>query len=444
MTKNILVYSIIVTLILPLISITSVNSFDGDSNIQDAVYDYPYLYIADKEGLKIFNVDILGDTIREITLVGQYDCENIIDISINSGLYAYLAVQDYGLIALDISQKSNPSLYAQYNTGIGGNSGLASTGNTVILANSLDGFYLLSVYHDSVVKYGEYTTLGAECFDVLLDFEFIGGDLQDFVILTDYNDFKIINWTDSTNINEIGDVAGYSFRYNSMCWGSQGSTVCVASEMDGFAIIDVSTRTNPTIAYRSSSDSYSDVCVSSGSGRVDAILAKQSGFDIWDIRMPNSPTKIAEISVDGKSFSQVTLDNSHYVFAITKTGEIFVFDIFDPTNPVLLDFYRKPFPWFTIALVAIGILSVIIIVSFWVKQKKKTDIEKTDKLPQHEVKSMDTQSLETEQSSLKEQTLTNSEKEQAQKIFCWKCGSPNKEDTKFCISCGEELIRKNG
>ncbi len=201
------------------------------------------------------------------------------------GDYAYLANYDYGLIIVDVSSPSMPTLAGTYNTP-GYAWDVHVSGNYAYVADYLDGLQIIDVSNpSSPVLVGTYDTAG-RAYGVFVE----------------------------------------------------GSYAYVADFFDGLKIIDVSTPSAPTLAagYNTSGNSFDVMVV----GNYAYVADAGSGLIIFNVSTPSSPSYAGAYNTSGSAYAVYVSGN--YAYVADGTGGLMVIYVANPSSPSLHGAYNTP------------------------------------------------------------------------------------------------------
>ena len=219
------------------------------------------------------------------SLAGSYDTADLAWGVAVAGDHAYVADAASGLVVIDISDATTPTLAATYNT-TGAAYGVAVAGDHAFVADFADGL-------------------------------------------------QVIDITDPTNPTLAGTYNTASFAYGVAVAGDHAF---VADFAAGLQVIDVSDPANPTLAgtYNTTGSAYA-VAVD---GDHAFVADWDAGLVVIDISDPTNPTLAGSYNTTGNARG-VAVDGDH-AFVADATSGLQVIDISDPTAPTLAGTYDTP------------------------------------------------------------------------------------------------------
>ena len=264
----------------------------------------------------------------EYNLVGGYNTTGYSYDVFISGDYAYVADGASGLVVIDISDPSSPTLAGSYNT-----PDLAYKvtvcGDYAYIANRSSGLQVIDISDPTnPTSAGNYDTPGY-AFGIA-----IAGD---YAYIADYDSgLQVLDITNPTNPTFAGycDTPGNAYDIT-----ISGNYAYIADYYkSGLQVVDISDPTNPISA--GSCDTYDapfDVAIC---GNYAYMANGNSGLQVIDISDPTNP--LLRGNYNTPSTAAAVSVNGDYIYVADWSSGIQIINISDPTNPVFDGSYNTP------------------------------------------------------------------------------------------------------
>lgn len=238
-----------------------------------AITDSGYLYAAaGRDGLVIFHLNDAG-SLERIAVASLSSEPRAIALN---GDVAYIACGLTGIVAMDISDKSSPS----------------------IMDNWSNGHY----FYD-VVAAGEIVAGAA----------WVGG-------------IEILDAADPEALTEraVYDMVGFANKVV-----QRDDYLYVAFSAGGLITADVADPISPSVVDREPSSAANDIAL----GRNYLYLLDQvEGIKTYDLSYPSHPVLVSTVTVDG--FPRAIAANNDYLFVVDYAGAIHTYSLSNPAHPV--------------------------------------------------------------------------------------------------------------
>jgi hypothetical protein len=318
----------------------------------------PLQDFAQKDQTLAFNAETLATyqgvfATPAATLVGQSNVTSINAKDINVvGNYAYIADDSYGLQIFDISNPATPILKGTYN--ITNVQGVQVTGNYAYVVDMDSGMKIIDISNPSnpVLK-GTYDTTGYGRSNGPADYNNSGFSsveiVGNYAYLT-YNYISAVGYSNDTKLDII-DISNPSNPISIGGCYTGGTTghprnvqvvdnlAYMANALDGLVIIDISNPATANIIGRYSTDSYDDFGFRSGyaadvevRGNYAYLADGNLGLRIFDISDPTNPLLKGTYDTSGEAYDIQILGN--YAYVADKSSGLQIIDISNPTNPI--------------------------------------------------------------------------------------------------------------
>jgi fibronectin type 3 domain-containing protein len=254
-------------------------------------------------------------------IVGSYETQDA-NRACLSGDYAYVAVGNYGLEVVDVSDPANPALVGSCTTPGGFEEDVAVSGDLALIADNWAGLQVIDITdpaNPSVV--GSYESGGGYAHGVAAV-----GDLA--FIAYDYNGLVIVDISDPTNPSFVGsyDVGG---GYGAMLVTVAGDLALVGYD-EGVQIVDISNPASPSlVGSYDTSDNPSGIEVA---GDLAFVADNTSGLQILDISNPANPSLVG--SYDTPGYTRAVAVAGDLAFVADLLSGLQVLDISNPAHPV--------------------------------------------------------------------------------------------------------------
>jgi hypothetical protein len=279
-----------------------------------------YAYIADgqKGGFRV--IDISNPEVP--VEAGSYvSTGNFLDVEVH-GQLAYVAADDEGLLILDISDASNPTVIGKY-AQIGAQAMSVQGDYAYIIFTS--GLYIINITNPFAPFLEGYYTAIDWLSDVSVegDFAYVAQGANGLLILDVSTPSMPVELSEDTTFGVMKIVV-------------DGNTVYGAAGLR-INIIDVSNRTDPIVIGEIITEDFVSNMVVNGS---EAYLATRSGgFNIFNVTDPMSPVNTGNyISVSGVWSVKVA---GGYAYVDSESG-LFIIDVSDPQNPLVIGNFIGP------------------------------------------------------------------------------------------------------
>jgi len=239
--------------------------------------------------------------------------------------YLYLANYSSGLVVLDVTDKTAPSKYAQYQGGSDTYGVVLSSDNSrAFLAQKIVGLEIVST--DAVSLDASQVSSYALSTNAVK--AALSNDESTIFLAGLYGGFLIADVSDSSNPSEISSYAT-SWAYD-VKLSADGSKAFVADD-DGLFIFDVSDLNNPTLlGSYASTDWVYGVVLSDDESK--AYLAQDDGVAIVNISDVSNPTLLGYYSTSDSSY-KVVLSNDESKAYIGNGYGLIVLDINNSASP---------------------------------------------------------------------------------------------------------------
>jgi len=259
------------------------------------------------------------------SLVGSYDTPSYANRSVVKGNLAYVADSNNGaLLILDISDRSNPVLLGSYTPPIAGPADLEVVGTTVYLACSHRGVLVVNASDPTnPVLVGSFNA-GYSFYGV----EVVGNN--GYFSTGSSNVFVVLNLSNPSDITIVSTLTLPSFVQDITV---VGWTAYVANYESGLTIVDVSNPGIPVVIGFYNTPGLCDGVTVSGT---TAYLAdRASGLQIVDVSNPGAPFLLSTFPVPPSNTAEQTVIVNDRAY-LSTLRQLFVLDISDQTNPILV------------------------------------------------------------------------------------------------------------
>ncbi|MCK4676567.1 MAG: putative Ig domain-containing protein [Bacteroidales bacterium] len=290
-------------------NISLAGSYDTAGGAQGVAISGSYAYVADVDGLVAVNI---SDPTNP-TLAGSYNTTgNAWGVAV-SGSYTYVA-DTAGLVVVDISDPTNPTLAGSYNT-TGDASDVTVSGSYAYVADGANGLAVVNISDPAnPTLAGSYNTAGY-ALDVVVS--------GSYAYVTDWNSglLVVVNISDPTNPTLTG-----SYNTAGVAWGVavSGSYAYVTIGDNGLVVVDISDPTNPTLT-----GSYNTAELATGvvvSGNYAYVADSINGLVVVNISDPTNPTLAGSYNTAGHS-SDVAVSGSYAYVADDANGLVILSNI---------------------------------------------------------------------------------------------------------------------
>ncbi len=288
--------------------------------------DGNYVYIvAVADGIQVYDISNPSSPVN----VGNcyLDPNSLAWTSAKSGNLIFAALSDGGMTVVDVSDPMNPVVAGTFPDivfGVGVANGL------VYVVSYAYGLKILDITDlSNITVKGTCNVPGfPNRVQVQGDYAYIGN--------TDYSGDGGINVIDvSDPANPTFVTTYYSFAEH---FAVAGNTLAFTGSSMACKILDISTPTEPTLAYEYPLPNFiSDIYVDG-----DYAYTGNNGFRVFDISDKNNPVQVGYSATDG-SIVRTAGDKAVYIFeSMSSNNPVMVMDISDPANPSLLGQYISP------------------------------------------------------------------------------------------------------
>ena len=297
-----------------------VATFGGVYN--DVTADGNYTYVASKNGLVIFNSSDKSD----IKKIGKMDTTNELKQIAYKDNYLYISNEDRTLSIVDVSNPSNPNIYADIKTS-GDLMDFTIDGGTLYIAMADKGLEILKI--DGTISLESVIDTNGTAFAVAAS-----GDYA--YVMNQYKGMQIINVSSKTNPTLMGFYP-YTSPVGNLA--VKDNYVYFADGFNGIEIVDVSDKNAPKHYKTIDIGSYVyDVKI-----KDDYLYAASGvgGVKIYNISDPGNPYPMGNFDTDGSARGIYT--DGDYIYLADYTGGLKIIDIsFNGSvyHPVLSDSYK--------------------------------------------------------------------------------------------------------
>jgi len=281
-----------------------------------------FAYIGDSsEGLVI--LDISNPSAP--SLVGNHDTRGIYDLAID-GNYAYLARYKDGLRIIDISTPASPTTIGNFDTP-GSAEGVYVSGKYAYLADQDKGLQVINISNPSAPSAaGNYDTSGD------LRGVYVSGN---YAYAADYSSgLQILNVSNSSAPTW---VSTYDISSETQGVFVKGNYAYAADSEKGLFIIDVSNPSSPFLKGKYKGPGYPSSVYVSGNY---AYMTNNQGLQVIDVSNPSSPTLAGSIDAQGLALDVYISGNYAYVADFEEGMQIV--DISNPSSPTRVGSYNNP------------------------------------------------------------------------------------------------------
>jgi hypothetical protein len=343
-------------------------NYDTPGNARTIDVEGSYAYIADRGGGGLQIVDISDPTLP--TLAGSYHPGTDTWGVEVSGNVAYLGATSAGVVAVDITDPTNPSHLGTVAAGsarqldVDGDYAYVAGYDALYVIDisdpsnplSIDSFITAGIANDVAVA-GEHSfvangTLGIKVIDIC---DRVGpiavgryipsGRGRGVAVAGDYAyiassgsgyaGFHVIDISDPADPS----ITGVYNTYSAYGVAVSGDYACLASGYDGFRMIDISDPTNPSSVGHFDTLSYYALSVAV-SGKYAHVAYRELGLFVIDISDPTSPSLAGSYDTPDEAHD-IALSGDYAYVADNESG-LQVIDISDPTSPSLAGNYNTP------------------------------------------------------------------------------------------------------
>ena len=272
------------------------------------------------------------------------------------GNTAYVADYYSGLQIIDIGDPSAPALTATFDTdstGIGFSASafglaLSADGNTIYVANKYTGLEIINISNPSNPTLTATFNTSGNAYGVTLS-----SDGNTVYVVGGSGGLDIININDPENPTLTGtfDTSGTAFG---LALSADGNTAYVADQFDGLQIINISNPSNPTLTatFDTSGDAWGVTL--SADGNTAYVTNYSDGLQIIDIGDPSNPTLTATFNTSGNAYGVTLSSDGNTVYVVGGSGGLDIININDPENPTLTGTFDTSGTAFGLALSADG------------------------------------------------------------------------------------------
>lgn len=266
-----------------------------------------------------------------LNAIGSYDTPHITDDVVVSGNYAYVADRNSGLLILDISNPTTPTLVGSYNTP---DSAFAVTlaGKYAYVADGVSGLQIIDITNPANPTFvGSLDTpVSARDVTVAGDYAYVA-DLFSMRIINISNPASPIlagTYSPSAGVSAVSVVGNYVY-----ITGSSSTSTGTTSKLE---IVNISNPASPTLvgSYTTSGQAAKVSVV----GNYAYLADGTAGLTILNISNPASPTLVGSYKTSAADDVTVV---GNYAY-VADTYDVKVIDISNPTTPSLVGSYNTP------------------------------------------------------------------------------------------------------
>ncbi|SET01770.1 Uncharacterized conserved protein [Methanococcoides vulcani] len=261
------------------------------------------------------------ETLENVSLADRYDADEWKGVAV-AGNYAYVADEENGLVILDISDPTSPTLAGSYDTaGLAGHVDVA--GNYAYVADFENGLVILDISDPTS------PTL-ASSYDTDTDGMKFNIAVAGNYVYVASNDLVIVDVSDPTSPTLEGSYDGCA----AVDVAVAGNYAYVANAADRVVILDISDPTSPALTGSYVID-RSPYGVTVAGNYV--YVATNNGFVIVDVSDPTSPTLAGSYDTDDMAVDVTVAGN--YAYVANRSNGLVILNISDPTSPTLAGSY---------------------------------------------------------------------------------------------------------
>lgn len=206
---------------------------------------------------------------------------------------------------------------------------------------------ICSFYKQGAMAYGKYGNIMKilDMSDITNPKEialfFSNADISEIIVRGSYA--YLANTTEGLKIVDVSNPT-YPFEISSLNLQCNLHNIFISDNYlyaicyPGFKIIDISNPYNPIEVGYFPNYNISDIFVE---GNYAYIVGGFGGFKIIDVSNPNNPIEVRQFSLEGFSFNKVLSQNPYFYF-YTSIGYIYLVEVLNLDNIIILDKYRYP------------------------------------------------------------------------------------------------------
>ena len=347
-----------------------VGNYDTPGTAYDVRVSGGYAYIADLHAMRVINISNPSNPIEQGVL--GYGTPLVTALVYSSTEdYVYVAIGEYGLDLVDVSNKSNPHPHGTCNTP-GNAVGVDVLSGYIYGADSNFGLRIVDVNDPDVpMEVGFYSGFGptmAQNVTVAGGYAFVADD-DNGLRIVDVNDVNdpvsvgvfdtpadthdvVVSGTyayivdgsrglrviDVNNPSNPGEVGFYDTDGNAFGVAFSGGFIYVADQSNGLRVIDVSNPTNPLeVGYFIPPGSGADANGVAILGNYAYLAAGFAGLRVLDVSNPANPTEVGYF--DTQSSAVDVAISGEYAYVADDEDGLRVIDVSNPTSPVEVGFY---------------------------------------------------------------------------------------------------------
>ena len=283
---------------------------DFGGHYNDVAFNEEYLYVANNEGISIFNVSDPSNP-EEISLFPLDSARSVVV----SGNFAYVAAHGEGLIIMNVSDPANPTEEGHPDTPSSAR-GVAVNGNYAYVTDWSTGLYIINIINQRNPTMMGHFEMAYQIQDVS-----VSGDYA--YIATISSGLVVVNMSDPGNPSEEGSIDAD----HSLGIAVNGGYAYLTDYDTGLVTINVTDPRNPTNASSYETEGYAkDVVIVEDI----AYVADEDGYlVIVDISDPLNPTGKANFSIPGPARA-VTVNDG---LAIIAGYGFSIVNVSDPVDP---------------------------------------------------------------------------------------------------------------
>jgi hypothetical protein len=281
-----------------------------------------FAYIGDgSEGLVVLDITNPSNP----SLVGNHDSRGIRDLAID-GNYAYLARYNDGLRVIDISTPASPTTKGDFDTP-GNAEGVYVSGNYAYCADQNKGLQVINISNPSApAAVGNYDTSGNLLGIYVRGNYAYAADFSSGLQILDVSNPSAPTW-----------VSTYDISSHTQGVFVKGNYAYAADWEKGLHIIDVSNPAAPFLKGTYKGPGYPSNVYVSGNY---AYVTNNQGLQVIDVSNPSSPTLAGSINTEG--MARDVYVNGNYAYVADFEEGMQIIDISNPASPTLVNSYKDP------------------------------------------------------------------------------------------------------